>query len=383
MATKVVKQKEDSLILKRVKEFLITPKFSIRNVLLSLVLGFVIAYVVLLCVYGGSGANHILSSLFKQDFLDSKTTASLVGKITALGMAGLAVAFGMKAGVLNIGVSGQMTAGAFIGYLLISKNSWMQDTNNNASVLAVSFFIVVAIAVITALLSGVLKAYFKVNEVISTIMINWIVVYFVKRYANNSNKDEFQMNSGDAKNVDVTRFVAGHEWAFAAIGIALFVVCAIAAWLFLAKTKGGFKTIAAGQSLNAATYSGYNSKLLLINAFAISGLFAGIGAFILFFLSYNSIPGAEAPIAEGFTGIAVALVAMLNPLAVIPSAILFGILSGPVNGIIVAGFAPDVVTIFSGVITYFVAVSGLFIYIKPIAHFKRVKANYVARKAAK
>lgn len=74
---------------------------------------------------------------------------------------------------------------------------------------------------------------------------------------------------------------------------------------------------------------------------------------------------------------------MLNPLAVIPSAILFGILSGPVNGIIVAGFAPDVVTIFSGVITYFVAVSGLFIYIKPIAHFKRVKASYVARKAAK
>lgn len=48
----------------------------------------------------------------------------------------------------------------------------MQDTNNNAGVLAVSFFIVVAIAVITALLSGVLKAYFKVNEVISTIMIN-------------------------------------------------------------------------------------------------------------------------------------------------------------------------------------------------------------------
>lgn len=74
----------------------------------------------------------------------------------------------------------------------------------------------------------------------------------------------------------------------------------------------------------------------------------------------------EAPIGDGFTGIAVALVAMVNPLGVIPAAFLFAVLNGPVDGLVVAGYAPDIVLIFSGVITYFVAITSLFMYLRPI-----------------
>ncbi|MCK5787936.1 MAG: ABC transporter permease [Chlamydiia bacterium] len=123
-------------------------------------------------------------------------------------------------------------------------------------------------------------------------------------------------------------------------------------------------------SHDVASYAGYNSRRLMISTFAISGAIAGLAGYVMFFLSYNSIPGLESPISEGFSGIAVALVGMLNPIAIIPSAILFGLLSGPLNGMIIAGFSPDVVLIFSGVVTYFVAISSLFLYLRPVKLIK-------------
>lgn len=352
--------KPTTSFVEKAKRFLFTPEFSIRNVILSVVLGFVMAYLVILSLYGFGGANHIMFSLFEQDFLNSSTSASLVSKIVVLGLTGLAVAFGMKAGILNIGVSGQMTAGGLIGFILVNKVGFFHNADNKSFTLAIVFFIVITVAMLTALLSGVLKVFFKVNEVISTIMINWIVVYFVKLNTNNKKGDTMSIVGGD------TFFTAGHVWLYAVVGVAIFVIAAIAAWVFLSKTSIGFKLIATGKNIEASKYSGYNSKMLVLTSFAISGLFAGLAGFVMFFLSFNSIPGAEAPIQAGFTGIAVALVGMLNPLAIIPSAILFGLLSGPINGIVIAGFAPDVVMIFSGVITYFVAITTLFLYLRPI-----------------
>lgn len=355
-------------VMTKIKEFILTPTYSFRNVILSLLLGFVVAYVVIIAVYGIDGGNHILRSLFEQDFLNSNTVASLVSKFAVLGLAGLAVAFGMKAGILNIGVSGQMTAGGLVGYILIDKSDWMQNVDHNAGVLAIAFFVVIAVSVLTSLVAGVLKAFFKVNEVISTIMINWIVVYFVKLNANSEKGDSMIVNGGD------TRFVAGNEWAFAIVGVAILIFAAVAAWLYLSKTKGGFKLIATGHSQDVAKYAGYNSKVLLLKSFIYSGVLAGLAGYVYFFLSYNEIPGIEAPIQEGFTGIAVALVAMVNPLAIVPSAMLFALLTGPVDGIVVAGFAPDVVQVFSGVITYFVAITTLFLYLRPI-NWMKMKIN--------
>ena len=368
-------------IYSKVKTFLFTPNFSVRNVLLSVVLGFAIAYLIILSLYGFGGANHIMFSLFKQDFLDSTTIASLLSKVVVLGLAGLGIAFGMKAGILNIGVSGQMTAGGLIGFILVDKLNFFHDPSNKSITLAIMFFVVVIVAMLTALVSGILKVFFKVNEVISTIMINWIVVYFVKLNTNNTKRDAMRVSTG--KSFSSSFFTEGNVWTFAIIGLGILIIAAIVAWVFLIKSKSGFKLIATGKNANAANYAGYNSKMLVLSSFAISGLFAGLAGFVMFFLSYNSIPGAEAPIQVGFMGIAVALVGMLNPLAIIPSAILFGLLSGPIDGIIVAGFAPDVVLIFSGVITYFVAITTLFLYLRPIEMVKNKYHNYQERKKQK
>ncbi|MCK5787935.1 MAG: ABC transporter permease, partial [Chlamydiia bacterium] len=99
-----------------------------------------------------------------------KSVASLVSKIAVLGLAGLAIGFGMKAGILNIGVSGQMTAGGFLGFYLVKSFDFLQT--HKSLTMFIMLFVVVIGSAFTAMISGILKVYFKVNEVISTIMIN-------------------------------------------------------------------------------------------------------------------------------------------------------------------------------------------------------------------
>ncbi len=362
-------------ILKKIKTFILTPNYSFRNVLFALILGFGIAYATLLAMYGTADANFLVQHLFKQDFLDMHTSTLLIRKITILAMAGLAVAFGMKAGILNIGVSGQMTAGGIVGYIIIQYSGWMRLEKNNNWVLAIMFFVVVGTSMVVALLTGILKSYLKVNEVISTIMINWIIVYIAKRFTTNESKDAIEMGKG-AKGFDTTRFVHGNDWLITGICIGVSILFIIIAWFYLSQTKFGFKIIATGMNKDAAHYAGYNSKLLTLNAFVISGALAGVAGYLFFFLSDNSIPAFEVPLAEGFTGIAVALVAMLNPWLIIPSSILFGLLEGPIGSIDAAGFPPSVIQVFSGVITYFVAISSIFLYLRPFLFIKDSWARY-------
>ncbi|MCK5945643.1 MAG: hypothetical protein KAG04_00060, partial [Mycoplasmataceae bacterium] len=79
---KKINQTKELSIFQKVKQFIFTPTYSVRNVILSVLLGFAIAYIIILSLYGVAGANHILISLFKQNFLDSKSIASLISKIS-------------------------------------------------------------------------------------------------------------------------------------------------------------------------------------------------------------------------------------------------------------------------------------------------------------
>lgn len=373
------------------KEALFTPKFSVRNVLLSLVLGFLVAYLTLLIVYGASDANAVVSSLFKGGFNSSQSIARLLDKIVILGFAGLAVAFGMKAGLLNIGVSGQMTFGAFLAYLVVRK-AGMTDIY---AILIVGFIITVIGSTLIALVSGLLKAYFKTNEVITTIMMNWIIVYLIRYFASstslvgtntisnfggNSTHDIISLN-GDfgsgtpavvgkslVQNGDLT-----NTWNLAILGIVLFVITASLIWFLFKFTSYGFKLKSIGQSKTASNYAGFNEKLHTILAFGISGFLAGMAGFVMFFLSTNIIPSGLTPINEGFFGIAVALVGMNNPIGIIGSAVVMGILSGPTDGIILWGLPGNLIDIFVGIITYFVAITTLWIYLRPIEAYKTWK----------
>lgn len=372
----------------KVKNALFTPKFSIRNVVLSLILGFAVAYVTVLAIYGANDANAIVSSLFKGGFTDSKTIARLLDKIVILGFAGLSVGFGMKAGLLNIGVSGQMSFSAFVAYLIIRK----AEITDTAQILILGFIITVVVATLISMLSGFLKAFFKVNEVISTIMMNWVVVYLLRYFAGaatggassfggNITKDQIDLNgsfgNGTASNL-VVNDTLWNTWYLAIIGISLFVFTALVLWFVISKTSYGFKLQAVGKSETAAQYSGYSQKMHQVAAFGISGMLAGMAGFAMFFLSTNLISAGAAPINEGFFGIAVALVGMNNPIGILGSAMVLGLLNGPTDGIILWGLPSNLIDIFTGIITYFVAISTLWMYLRPIHKYKLYKERKLA-----
>ena len=358
----------------KIKEAIFTPKFSLRNIILSLFLGFLVAYLTLMIMYGASDASYVIKSIFVGDFYDSKSIARLMDKIVILGFAGMSVLVGMKAGLLNIGVSGQMMFGAFVGYFVVRQ----MGTTDTGAILVVGFLVTVITAAFIAMISGVLKAYFKVNEVITTIMMNWIVVYAIKYFAQNKSASWYDSNNTDKiqlsqnhKNIDTVdpSNILG-IWYLAIIGIVLFISAALILWFVIYKTSYGFKMQAVGMSQAASEYSGYNVKLHQILSMTLSGAFAGMAGFSMYFLSKNYIIVGSAPIQEGFSGIAVALVAMNNPLALLASAVVFGLLDGPTDGIVFGGFPSSIVQIFAGVITYFVAISTLWIYLRPIQKYR-------------
>lgn len=133
---------------------------------------------------------------------------------------------------------------------------------------------------------------------------------------------------------------------------------------------------ATGLSSSVSEYAGYNSKKYKLISMGISGIFAGMAGFTMYFLSRSSITATVLPIGEGFAGIAIALVALNNPIGVVASAALFGLISGPTSGVVMGTYPSQMVQIFTGIITYFVAATTLWLYIRPINLYRNLKKRH-------
>ena len=171
--------------------------------------------------------------------------------------------------------------------------------------------------------SGALKAYFNVNEVISCIMLNWIGLYLVNmllsqvkeqstpytRPLSSVNKSALVPTSGLDKMFSNNEFVT--------LGVPLAVVMAIVIWVLLEKTKFGYELKATGMNKQAAKYCGMHEKTNIILTMMIAGGLAGFGAVFLpdgieqWMVQQTSVP------AMGFNGIAAAFLGGLNPVGTI------------------------------------------------------------------
>jgi simple sugar transport system permease protein len=128
------------------------------------------------------------------------------------------------------------------------------------------------------------------------------------------------------------------------------VAVALAAAVFMQRTKGGFGIRAAGRNLDAARLAGFSVKRLWLAAFAIGGACAGLAGALLVVGVYGAvIPGMGEQ--YGYTGIAVALVAGLRPVLLIPSAVFFAIIEVGGNGLSAsAGISPSIAYVIEGAI---------------------------------
>ena len=303
------------------KSILKNPTFqAIITSLICIVLGLLIGYIVLLII-NPVGAGEAISTIL-MNFLSRSTPAAqmkalgnTLAKTAPLLMCALSICFCYKVGLFNIGAAGQYEAGACFG--LYAALAWHMPWFVCLIVAALAGAVVGAI-------SGALKAYRNVNEVISGIMLNWILLYLsnmiLGKVKDPASPYTLKLSSANKAGLIPT---AGLNELFSnnktvTLAIPLAILFAILIWVILSKTKFGYELKATGYNKEAAMYAGMKEKQNIIVTLAIGGALAGIGAAFLFLTGYQewsttqtSVPGM------GFNGIAATFLGGLHPIGTI------------------------------------------------------------------
>jgi general nucleoside transport system permease protein len=243
-------------------------------------------------------------------------------RATPLIIAGLAVAFAFRGGVFNIGAEGQLLVGAIAATAVTLLSSEL--LGRLAVVLAIVAGAIAGAA--WAWIAAELKRRFRVLEIISTIMLNFIAIHLVSFLVRGPLQEPTRIYPQTEAFIRSARLPVLVPGTRLHMGFALAIVLAIGlAWVFR-RTAFGFRVRATGASPSAAKVAGLidTEKTSLI-VFLISGALAGIAGSVevsgvTFALYENLSPG------YGYTAIAVALIAGLNPVGIIASGIFFGVL---------------------------------------------------------
>jgi len=276
---------------------------------------------------------------------------------TPILMTGLAVGFAFRMGLFNIGASGQYTMGMFFALYV----GFMWDLPG------VSHWIVAIFAgfiggMIFGFIPGIFKALLNVNEVITSIMFNYIGMYLVDMWIqNNASMYISEMTRTRYLPDSVQLPSLGVTGSNVSIGIILAGIIAIVLYIILEKTTFGYELKATGFNKYAAKYAGMKGKRNIILTMSIAGGMAGLGgAFAI--LAPAEIAGSSMtyePIniiaANGFTGIAVALLGNSHPLGIIFSATFISHIQrgGTLTSLI--GYKPEIIDIVIAIIIYFSA----------------------------
>lgn len=334
---------------------------SLISSLVSIFMGLVLGYV-LLHVFNSSFANKGIITMLSTGIADSPKFAKVLYNATPILFTGLSVAFAFKTGLFNIGASGQLMIGAFLALLY-------------AVVFQMPWYICLCIAfiggAIWGAIPGIFKAYFNVNEVITSIMFNWIAVFFVNLLTNNVpymiSKAWGSVNTDRTPelrfaNPDAILPKLGLDekwgWNYFNIGILIAIIIAIIVWIVLQKTTFGYELKACGLNKNASIYAGIDAKKNICLSMVIAGALAGLGGGVYYLSGTTQYTVLKEVSSLGFNGIPVALLASSNPLGVIFSSLFISYIQ--VGGdSLQPEFAKEVIDIIIAAIIYISAFSLL------------------------
>ncbi len=276
--------------------------------------------------------------------------------------AGICVSF--RAKVINIGGEGQMIAGA-----LASTAVALQFPDVPRPLLLPTLLVVGLVGGgLLGSLAGYLKAYFQVNEILSTIMLNLVMVQVMNYLLRGPMIDPAERERGTgipqtarlSPNTDLPTLLSGTRLHF---GVVIAVAVAIATWVLLWRTPLGFRIRAVGQNRDAARYAGIGVERAIVTALGISGALAGLAGTMLVIGSESHrmvTDGSSTGFTgnAGFNGIVVALFGGLHPLLTIGASFLFGALLVGANAMQRAVQVPSALIVaLNGLVVMFVVSS--------------------------
>ena len=286
-------------------------------------------------------------SLFKTAFGSTEGIGATLGKSTPLVLSGLAVAVGLRAGLFNIGAQGQLLSGslaaAWAGVTFEGLPGYIH--------IPIALIIGAFFGSIVAGISGLLKAYRGVHEVITTIMLNSIVMAIADYLASGKLREPGQFLTRTSEIAESARLpIIGKLPS----GFFIAVILGVFIWWVLGRTTSGFRIETVGRNRHAAWYSGISVKRTVVSAMVVSGAIAGLGGAIeTLGITYRYAPAFN--LGLGFDGITIALLGRVHPIGIIPGAILIGgMRAGAANMQFDAGVAPEIVDLLMALILLFV-----------------------------
>ena len=304
------------------------------------------------------------AALWEGAFGSSNAFAETLVKATPLLLVALGICISFRGDVINIGGEGQMIIGAifatWVGLTFTGLPGWL----------------VITLAMLAGFLGGaiwggipgVLKAYFRVNEILSTVMMNAIAVQLMNFFLSGPMIDPSQAELASkipqtARLLEIFRLPRLVPTRLH-LGALIAVILAILVYILLWRTTLGYRIRAVGQNPHASRYAGIKVQRYIVLALLLSGAFSGLaGATQVFGVNYRMITdGSSSGFtgSAGFNGIVAALFGQLHPIWSIPASILFGALLVGANSMQRVVQVPSaLVTALNGLVVVFVVSSEI------------------------
>jgi ABC-type uncharacterized transport system permease subunit len=271
----------------------------------------------LLAMAAGANPFSVLGLIIKGAFGSQFALLETLNRATPLIFTGLAAAVAFRAKFWNIGAEAQLYAGALMTVLLgTGLLPWP-----SAPLLVVLAVSAIVAGAVLLLVPAILKTRFGVDEVVTTLLFNFIFLLFISMLLEGPLKDPMGMGWPKSARVipeaRLPRIVDGLRLHW---GFALAIFSAVAVWVIQARSTFGYEMRAVGLNREAAAFAGIPVNLVLVKTALLSGGLAALAGF-------SEVAGLKASLTLdlspgfGYTGIIVAMLALLNPLGVIVAAL--------------------------------------------------------------
>jgi len=302
-----------------------SPLLSLAAVIIALLIGAVVIKL------GGGSPWAAYTHIARYSFGSIGVLSDTLVKATPLILVGLACSLAFRMRLWNIGAEGQFFLGAWGASMIVLLPVLPEDAPKWLFILvmAVSGFVFGAL---WGFIPGLLKAKFNVNEIITTLMMNYIAIEFVNYFIYAVwSEGGFQMSRMFQRNAWLPRLsdYAEQFKVFSGLtthmGLLFAIVAAFILWWVITKSRWGYEIRLIGDNPEAAKYAGINIAKNVILVMLVSGGLAGLAGMSEISGVVHRLQGAISP-GYGYTGIIIAWLAKLNPLGVIVVSILFGAL---------------------------------------------------------
>ena len=329
-----------------------TPKIN-GTYLLSLAISVVLALLVGAGIMLASGHDPIAGygAMLSGAFSSKRAIGDTLAKSATLCLTGLATAVAAQAGIFNVGGEGQLYLGAMASALVGSALTGVP------AVFALPLCLLAAMVAggLWALIPGWLKVRLNVNEVIITIMLNSVAIYFCAFLSNGPLKtSERGIASGTARIDDSFAFGRVINLSNLTTSIFLSVIIALLVWYLMKRTTAGYEMKLTGENERFAYYMGIPTAKLMLTGMVISGVICGlVGMFEVFGLHKRFIDSVSNEFY--YDGMLVAMIMRYQPVGIILMSFFFGVLKIGGTGMEQVGIPSQTILIVQSIIIFFMA----------------------------